>query len=216
MKPISRIEGVAAPLPVDNISTDIISPSALLGSVNSDLAKGLFGPWRYREDGSDRPDFVLNQPRFAGAGILLAGRNFGCGSSREHAVWCLARFGIRAVIAPSFGEIFAENAFKNGLVTVTLPEDDMRRLCQQAQDASFAPAVTIDIETCRITAPDGGAVPFALEEFKRTALLEGLDELDIIRRESAAVARYQERVRAEQPWRLAPLTIPPAAETGGL
>jgi 3-isopropylmalate/(R)-2-methylmalate dehydratase small subunit len=211
MRKISHIEGVCAPLLVDNVSTDVISPSALLGTVNADLGKGLLGPWRYRADGTDEPSFALNQARYRNAKILLTGRNFGCGSSREHAVWCLLRYGIDCVIAPSFGEIFLDNAGKNALVAVTVDDAGHRRLREELADPALPPRVAVDVVRRIITSPSGAGIAFPLEEFRRTALLEGLDDIDLALREEAAIAAYQRRVRAKHPWRLNPLRVEPAA-----
>jgi 3-isopropylmalate/(R)-2-methylmalate dehydratase small subunit len=210
MRRVRHIEGVCAPLLVDNVSTDVISPSALLGSVNTDLAKGLFAPWRYRTDGSDEPSFPLNRPRFRDAKVLVTGRNFGCGSSREHAVWCLLRYGIDCVIASSFGEIFLDNAGKNALVAITVDEAGHRRLREEIDDPALAPRVAVDIESRLIVSPSGARIDFPLEDFRRTALLEGLDDIDLTLREDAAIEQYQRRVRAEAAWRLRPLHVAPA------
>jgi 3-isopropylmalate/(R)-2-methylmalate dehydratase small subunit len=207
MRKVSHIEGICAPLLVDNVSTDVISPSALLGSVNTDLAKGLFGPWRYRPDGTDERSFALNMPRYAGARILLAGRNFGCGSSREHAVWCLLRYGIDCVIAPSFGEIFLDNASKNALVAITVDDAGFRRLRDELADPARTPRVAVDIERRLVTSPSGAEIAFPLEDFRRRALLEGLDDIDLAMREDAAIEQYQRRTRAEHAWRLRPMKV---------
>ncbi len=217
MRKIRRIEGVCAPLLVDNVSTDVVSPSSLLGSVSVDLAKGLFAPWRYRPDGGDDPAFTLNMPRYHTAKVLLTGQNFGCGSSREHAVWCLLRFGIDCVIAPSFGEIFLDNAYKNALVAIAVDDTSFHRLRDEVNDDAMLPRVSVDIEQRLITSPSGAQLSFPLEDFRRTALLEGLDDIDLALREDAAIERYQQRSRTEQPWRLKPLQVDAAAsaENGG-
>lgn len=206
MKKIESIAGTAAALLVDNISTDIISPSILLQQVNTDLARGLFGPWRYDEAGEENPSFVLNQPRCRGARILLAGANFGSGSSREHAVWCLLRYGIECVIAPSFADIFYENAFKNGLVALRLPAETLATLAERLA-AAPRPLLAIDLRTQSINLPDGDALRFELEASRREALLEGLDELDLILREEPAIAAFEARAQSERPW------LYPSAET---
>jgi 3-isopropylmalate/(R)-2-methylmalate dehydratase small subunit len=217
MRKIRHIEGVCAPLLVDNVSTDVISPSSLLGSINVDLAKGLFAPWRYLPDGGDDAAFALNMPRFREAKVLLTGQNFGCGSSREHAVWCLLRYGIDCVIAPSFGEIFLDNASKNALVAITLDDASFCRLRDEVDDEAMSPRVSVDIEKRLITSPSGAQLGFPLEDFRRTALLEGLDDIDLALREDAAIERYQQRARAEQPWCLKPLQVEtaPSAKNGG-
>ena len=209
MEKISGIEGIAAPLMVANITTDMISPSSLYRTVNADFARGLFGPWRYREDGSDEPSFVLNQPRYRGTRILVAGNNFGCGSSREIAVWCLQRFGIRCVIASGFGEIFFENAFKNGLVAIELDEGTVTELAAELSDEGRQPQMSVSIADRSITTPAGKMIPFELDETRRTALLAGLDELQILLREEPEIAAFQVRARAERPW-LVPMPMPRA------
>jgi 3-isopropylmalate/(R)-2-methylmalate dehydratase small subunit len=199
MQKIERILGIAAPLMVDNISTDIISPSSLLRTVNADLAAGLFGPWRYVGGEHDNPDFVLNRRRYRGASVLVAGRNFGCGSSREHAVWCLLRYGIRCVIAPSFGEIFYESSFKNGLVALVLPEEDVDGLAKEL-DAAAEPRVGVDIRALTLTSPSGRAQPFKLDPSRREALIEGLEEIDLMLRQEAKIAAFQADAKRARPW----------------
>jgi 3-isopropylmalate/(R)-2-methylmalate dehydratase small subunit len=203
MQPVTRVEGTAAPLLVDNISTDVISPSSLYRTVNADFARGLFGPWRYHDDGTEKAAFVLNQPRYRDARILVAGRNFGCGSSREIAVWCLQRFGIACVLAPSFGEIFFENACKNGLVVIELAEPAVRDLAAELAEGDRLPRVAVDLVTKTIAFPTGRRVAFDMDDMRRAALLEGLDELQMILREEASIANFQARARAEHPWRFA-------------
>jgi 3-isopropylmalate/(R)-2-methylmalate dehydratase small subunit len=198
MDKISRITGIAAPLMVANISTDVISPGSVMASPKADFARGLFGPWRYDAEGDDNPAFVLNEPRYRGARILVAGRNFGCGSSREAAVWCLQRFGIGCVIAPSFASIFQENAFKNGLVAIALPEPAVRELARGLAVAN-APVLDIDI-AARTISGTGGTIAFALDEARRIALLEGLDEVDLMLRDAALIDDFQATTRREQPW----------------
>ena len=186
MDKISRITGIAAPLMIANISTDVISPGSVMASPKADFAKGLFAPWRYDAEGDDNPAFVLNEPRYRGARILVAGRNFGCGSSREAAVWCLQRFGIGCVIAPSFASIFQENAFKNGLVAIALPEPAVREL---ARGLAVANAPTLDVDiAARTISGTGGTIAFAL------------DEVDLMLRDAALIDDFQARMRRDQPW----------------
>jgi 3-isopropylmalate/(R)-2-methylmalate dehydratase small subunit len=198
MEKVSRIAGIAAPLMVANISTDVISPGSVMASPKADFARGLFEPWRYDAEGNENPAFVLNEARYRGARILVAGKNFGCGSSREAAVWCLQRYGIGCVIAPSFASIFQENAFKNGLVAIALPEDKVRELAR-ALTAANAPALEVDIAARTITG-SGGPIAFALDEARRIALLEGLDEVDLMLRDASLIDDVQARLRREQPW----------------
>jgi 3-isopropylmalate/(R)-2-methylmalate dehydratase small subunit len=203
MKPVKLIAGTTAPLMVDNISTDVISPGSLYRTVNADFARGLFGPWRYHDDGTDNPAFVLNQPRYRDARILVAGRNFGCGSSREIAVWCLQRYGIGCVLAPSFGEIFFENASKNGLVAIELAERHVDALAGELASDHHPPQVCVDLLTKTVTMPSGRKILFDMDDVRRTSLLEGLDELQMILREEANIADFQTRTRAQHPWRFA-------------
>ncbi|MBK4721690.1 3-isopropylmalate dehydratase small subunit [Azospirillum sp. YIM DDC1] len=199
-EPINRITGIAAPLPQPNVDTDAIIPKAHLLTIHrSGLGAGLFSEWRFDEDDKERPDFVLNQAPWREATILLAGENFGCGSSREHAVWSLMDFGIRCVIAPSFASIFHENCQKNGLAAVTLDEAALAHLVACAQ-ATPAAAMTVDIDACRVTASDGREFPFTMETARRQALLEGLDEIGASLRHDAAMAAFEARDRAQRPW----------------
>ncbi|CAO3438448.1 3-isopropylmalate dehydratase small subunit [Azospirillum argentinense] len=199
-EPVNRITGIAAPLPRANVDTDAIIPKAHLLTIHrSGLGAGLFSEWRLDDDGRERPDFVLNQAPWREAKILLAGENFGCGSSREHAVWSLMDFGIRCVIAPSFASIFHENCQKNGLAAVTLDEAALAHLVACAQ-ATPAATTTVDIEASRVTAPDGREFPFTMEAARRQALLEGLDEIGASLRHDAAMAAFEARDRAQRPW----------------
>ncbi|OYD84900.1 3-isopropylmalate dehydratase small subunit [Azospirillum brasilense] len=198
--PVNRITGIAAPLPRANVDTDAIIPKAHLLTIHrSGLGAGLFSEWRFDDDGRERPDFVLNQVPWRDAKILLAGENFGCGSSREHAVWSLMDFGIRCVIAPSFASIFHENCQKNGLAAVTLDEAALAHLVAVVQ-ATTAATMTVDIEACRVTAPDGREFPFTMEAARRQALLEGLDEIGASLRHDAAMAAFEARDRVQRPW----------------
>jgi 3-isopropylmalate/(R)-2-methylmalate dehydratase small subunit len=209
MEKVSRIAGTAAPLMVANISTDVISPGSVMTSPKADFAKGLFAPWRYDAEGNENPAFMLNETRYRGARILVAGKNFGCGSSREAAVWCLQRYGIGCVIAPSFASIFQENAFKNGLVAIALPEAEVRELARVLAQAN-APALDVDIAARTISGVGvgkGGTIGFALDEARRVALLEGLDEVDLMLRDAAAIDDFQARMRREQPWLFAAAAI---------
>lgn len=199
MDKITRVDGVAAPLLIDNISTDILSPGSVMTSPKADFARGLMAPWRYREDGSDNPDFVLNQPRFRQARVLLAGKNFGCGSSREAAVWCLQRYGIGCVIAPSFADIFFDNAFKNGVLAIRLDERAIAALAEDIGHDDVPPTVSVDLESMTVRAANR-SFPFTMEPERRVALMEGLDEIDLILRDDDAISAFQDRLKAEQPW----------------
>lgn len=199
MEKFTRLTGIAASLLQANIDTDAIIPSAALRSIGSDWGKSLFGGWRYDAAGGEVADFVLNRAPFRQSRILVAGANFGCGSSREAAVWALQGFGIGCVIAPSFSDIFFENAFKNGLLAVVLPEAELRRLSTLLAAAND-PTLTVDLETCRIVTPQGQAIPFAISPARRAALLEGLDEIGQTLRHEAEIAAFQAEDAAARPW----------------
>jgi 3-isopropylmalate/(R)-2-methylmalate dehydratase small subunit len=200
MEPFTRLRAVAAPMPIDNIDTDAITPSAAGKSTSVDLGAMLFNNSRYHLDGAENPDFVLNVPKYRKSQILVAGRNFGCGSSRERAVWALMRFGIRCVIAPSFADIFYDNSFQNGLLPVTLPEADWRALLQSLEgDAAVAPEVNVDLVECKVQGPNG-EFGFVIPAERRMALLEGLDEIDVILRFEKDMDEFEQRDRIQRPW----------------
>jgi 3-isopropylmalate/(R)-2-methylmalate dehydratase small subunit len=198
MQPFTVLRAVAAPMPLENIDTDAITPSAAGKSTSVDLGAMLFNNSRYHLDGSENPDFVLNKPPFRQAQILVAGRNFGCGSSRERAVWSLMKFGIRCVIAPSFADIFYNNSFQNGLLPVVLPDDEWRALLDSLNGAE--PVVTVDLEHCTVRGP-GREFSFELPAERRMALLEGLDEIDVILRFEQEIDAFEQRDRARHPWK---------------
>lgn len=199
MEKFTRLQGVAAPLMRANIDTGAIIAPIYMLSRSIDLGQKLFANWRYEPDGAEKPDFVLNQPRYRKSAILIAGPNFGCGSSREGAVWALMRFGIRCVIAPSFGEIFFSNACQNGLLPVTLDERQTCRLAD-AVIAAPEPVMTVDLVRCTVTSPQGDEVSFELAGDRRMSLLEGLDETSLILRHEHEIDAHQTRLRTEQPW----------------
>jgi 3-isopropylmalate/(R)-2-methylmalate dehydratase small subunit len=196
----TQLTGIAAPLPMINVDTDKILPAVYLKTIaRTGLGKVLFDEIRYRPDGSENPDFVLNRPPYRNAKILIAGDNFGCGSSREHAPWALLDFGIRCVIAPSFADIFYNNCFKNGLLPIALPQALVDRLIEDAQNGANA-VFTIDLASQTITRPDGEIVPFDIDPFRKHCLLEGLDDIALTEQKMPAIARYEERQRALRPW----------------
>lgn len=198
MTPFTTLAGPAAPLMRPNIDTDVIIPiQRLTGTPKDTLGRFAFEPLRYGADGAENPDFVLNRPAFRDAPILIAGPNFGCGSSREGAVWALMGMGLRCVIAESFGDIFQGNCFQNGLLPVALPADAVEALARQA--ASGAP-VTVDLERQAVVPPEGAPLPFAIASLRREALLEGLDELGQTRKHAAEIAAWQAQDRAARPW----------------
>jgi len=190
MKPFSRLESRLVPLAIDNIDTDQIIPARFLKTISkAGLGDQLFNDWRYDAEGRPKPDFILNQPRARGAAILLAGDNFGCGSSREHAPWALTQFGFRAVISTSFADIFRQNSLKNSLVPVIVPRDAHAELFALAENAT----VTIDLASQTLTLPNGRAVEFPIDAFSKHCLLKGIDELGYIQQQDAAIAAYEAR-----------------------
>ncbi len=199
MQAFTVLRGACAPMLQENIDTDAITPSAAGKSTSTDLGKMLFNNARYHLDGSEIPDFVLNQPRYRQSKILVAGRNFGCGSSRERAVWALLSFGIRCVIAPSFADIFNDNAFQNGLLPVVLPEEDCVRLAADIE-AAADPSVTVDLQRLRVDGPTLSDLVFVISEERRAALLEGLDEISVILGMQNDNDAFEARDRAARPW----------------
>ena len=202
MEKFKTLKAVAASLPLVNVDTDMIIPARFLKTIKrTGLGKSAFYAMRYDETGAERPDFVLNQEPYRHAKILIAGDNFGCGSSREHAPWSLADFGLRCVIAPSFADIFYGNSFKNGILCITLPQADVDRLAAKASSGNTAGGeFTVDLEKLTITAPDGGVTGFSLDGTKRTNLLDGLDDIGLTLKKVDQIASFEEKQRREQPW----------------
>jgi len=194
-----KLTGIAAPLLRENIDTDAIIPVRWIVNFGQDLGEGLFGGWRYGADDAENPDFILNQPPYRDTRILLTGRNFGCGSSREEAVWALLGFGIRCVIGPSFGDIFFENSFKNGLLPVVLERDEVATLVREVT-AAQRPVLTVDLEQCAIVVPGGSTLSFTIPDSRRTALLMGLDEVDLTLARAAEIDAFQAADRSRRPW----------------
>jgi 3-isopropylmalate/(R)-2-methylmalate dehydratase small subunit len=201
MQPFTTLTGIAAPLPMINVDTDKIIPAKWLKTIKrTGLAAGLFEPLRYKEDGSENPDFVLNREPWRRAQILITGDNFGCGSSREHAPWALLDYGIRCVIAPGFADIFYNNCFKNGILPITLPKDEVDLLIHEASVA-VDPTFTIDLEHHEIRRPHGNEpIRFDLDPAHREKLLQGLDEIGTTLTKAAAIDAFEQRQRLEQPW----------------
>lgn len=199
MEPFVTHEGLVVPLDRVNVDTDQIIPKQFLKRIErTGFGQFLFFDWRFHEDGkTPREDFVLNQPRYQGASILLARTNFGCGSSREHAPWALMDYGIKVIIAPSFADIFYNNCFKNGLLPVTLPEDVVDDLFRRVE-AQEGYRLTVDLEKQTITGPDGFSVSFEIDPFRRECLLKGLDDIGIILQHEDAIRAYEERMAARQ------------------
>jgi 3-isopropylmalate/(R)-2-methylmalate dehydratase small subunit len=199
MQKFTRLQGIAALMPESSIDTDAIIPARFMRSPSTDFGKALFANFRYGQDGAERPDFVLNQDPFRDSAILVAGANFGCGSSREAAVWALMRFGIRCVIAESYGEIFYENCFKNGLLPVTLPAEDCSRLARVLAESAGC-QLLVDLEQCLIVLPGDAAVAFSLSPSRRHALLEGLDEIQLTLKCVDDIGRYEVGDSSTRPW----------------
>jgi 3-isopropylmalate/(R)-2-methylmalate dehydratase small subunit len=201
MQPFTKLTAIAAPLYRANINTDIITPMQyLVGTPRESMGGIAFAPWRFNEDGSENPDFVLNQEPFREAEILIAGPNFACGSSRESAVWALQGLGIRAVIAPGFGGIFANNCYQSGILPVVLPEDVVAGFARQAEAAPHTARFTVDLENCRVIPPQGEPVPFEADALRRSALLQGLDDLGMTKTRVTEIAAFQEADRERRPW----------------
>ncbi|HEV2162807.1 MAG TPA: 3-isopropylmalate dehydratase small subunit [Stellaceae bacterium] len=200
MQKFTTLTGVAAPLPMINVDTDKIIPKQYLKTIErTGLGKALFDELRYNSDGSEKPDFVLNQPAYRKAEILVAGENFGCGSSREHAPWALLDFGIRAVIAPSFADIFHSNCFKNGILPIALPAEIVAQLMDDARKGSNA-RLAIDLAKQTITRPDGQVVHFEIDQFRKHCLLDGLDDIGLTLKKESAIAKFEDRRKQAQPW----------------
>jgi len=190
MKPFTKVESRLVPLAVDNIDTDQIIPARFLKTISkAGLGDQLFNDWRYDSEGKPKPDFILNQPRAKGAEILLAGDNFGCGSSREHAPWALTQFGFRAVVSTSFADIFRGNALKNSLVPVIVPREVHAEMFALAPDAK----VTLDLASQTLTLPNGRKVEFPIDAFSKHCLLNGIDELGYIQQQESAIAAFESR-----------------------
>ncbi len=200
MQRFTTLRGVAAPLPMINVDTDMIIPKQFLKTIKrTGLGKNLFDEMRYDMQGLERPEFVLNQPAYRKAEILVAGENFGCGSSREHAPWALLDFGIRCVIAPSFADIFYNNCFKNGILPIKLPQPDVDKLMDDARRGANA-IVTVDLEKQEITGPDGGRIRFEIDPFRKHCLLNGLDDIGLTLQKAAAIDAFEARDRQARPW----------------
>ncbi len=200
MQKFTTLDGIAAPLPMINVDTDKIIPKQHLKTIRrTGLGKVLFDEMRYREDGSENPDFILNKPAYRQARILVAGENFGCGSSREHAPWALLDFGIRCIIASSFADIFYNNCFKNGILPIKLPQAIVDELMDDAKKGANA-RLSIDLEKQTIARPDGGEVHFEIDAFRKHCLLNGLDDVGLTLEKAPAIAGFEEKSRLSQPW----------------
>jgi 3-isopropylmalate/(R)-2-methylmalate dehydratase small subunit len=200
MDKFTKLEGVAAPLRMINVDTDMIIPKQYLKTIKrTGLGTGLFSEKRYRDDGSENPDFVLNKPAYRQAKILVAGDNFGCGSSREHAPWALLDFGIRCVISTSFADIFYNNCFKNGILPITVSAEDLKKLHDDAERGANA-TITIDLPNQEIRGPDGGVVRFEIDPFRKHCLLNGLDDIGLTLEKAEAIDRFEKDMAESRPW----------------
>ena len=201
MQPFRVHTGKAAPLDRANVDTDQIIPKQFLKRIEkTGFGEFLFNDWRRSAQDKPIPEFVLNQPRYAGASVLIAGKNFGCGSSREHAVWALADFGFRAVIAPSFADIFANNCVKNGLLTVILTEEDTSELVRRAEHTSNY-QITVDLENCTVSDNGGFTAKFTIDEFTRHCLLEGLDDIGLTLQHEGEITKYEATHPVPSSWK---------------
>jgi len=200
MEKFSNLTGVAAPMNLINVDTDMIIPKQFLKTIQrSGLGKNLFDEMRYDRDGNEIADFVLNKNAYRKAQILVAGDNFGCGSSREHAPWALLDFGIRCVISTSFADIFYNNCFKNGILPIKVNKDDLDKLMDDAERGANA-TLSIDLEEQSIKGPDGGTITFEVDAFKKHCLLEGLDDIGLTMQNSDKIDKFENQRKSSQPW----------------
>ncbi|MDO6965001.1 3-isopropylmalate dehydratase small subunit [Rhizobium alvei] len=200
MDKFTKLTGIAAPYPVVNIDTDMIIPKDYLKTIKrTGLGSGLFAEARYKEDGSENPEFVLNKPAYRSAQILVAGDNFGCGSSREHAPWALLDYGIRCVISTSFADIFYNNCFKNGILPIVVSPEELEKLLDDASRGSNA-TLTVDLEAQEIHGPDGGVIKFDVDAFRKHCLINGLDDIGLTLEKATSIDTYEKKASASRPW----------------
>ena len=200
MEAFTRLDSTIAPLVEANIDTDQIIPKQFLKTVEREgLGKGLFYDFRFDFDGKEKPDFVLNQAAYKGVKVLIAGDNFGCGSSREHAPWALADFGITCVISTSFGDIFYNNCFKNGILPIRVSADELEKLFDDAERGANA-TLTVDLEKQEIRGPDGGVITFEIDAHRKHCLLEGLDDIGLTMAKSEKIAGFEDKAKTARPW----------------
>ena len=200
MDKFDKLTSVAAPLPLINVDTDMIIPARFLKTIKrTGLGANLFSTLRFNEDGSDREEFVLNKPAYKDAEILIAGENFGCGSSREHAPWALLDYGIKCIIAPSFADIFYNNSSKNGILLIQLPKEEVDKLMENAERGANA-KLSIDLEAQEITGSDDDVIKFEVNEFKKHCLLNGLDDIGLTMQKNDKINDYEARLKINQPW----------------
>ncbi len=200
MDKFTTLTGVAAPMPLINVDTDMIIPKQYLKTIKrTGLGTALFSEMRYDDDGAEKPEFVLNKPAYRSAQILVAGENFGCGSSREHAPWALLDFGIRCVISTSFADIFYNNCFKNGILPIVLPQADVDKLMDDAERGANA-TLTVDLQAQEIKGPDGGSIAFDVDPHRKHCLLNGLDDIGLTLEKSASIDAYETKSAEARPW----------------
>ncbi|MCE7999001.1 MAG: 3-isopropylmalate dehydratase small subunit [Rhodobiaceae bacterium] len=200
MDKFKKVDGVAAPLPILNVDTDMIIPKQFLKTIKrTGLGKNLFDEMRFTKEGEEIPDFVLNKPQYRNAEILVAGDNFGCGSSREHAPWAIADFGIKVIISTSFADIFYNNCFKNGILPIKLSQGDVDKLMDDAERGANA-TVSVDLEAQEIKGPDGGTISFDIDPFRKHCLLEGLDDVGLTLQKEEKITSFEKTRASEQPW----------------
>ena len=200
MQKFTTLTGIAAYLPMINVDTDMIIPKQYLKTIKrTGLGTGLFAELRYDEQGNPLPEFVLHKPLYHQAKILITGENFGCGSSREHAPWALIDFGISCIVAPSFADIFYNNCFKNGILPITLPQEEIDKLIDDASRGANA-VLTVDLEAQEIRGPDGGAIKFDIDPFRKRCLMEGLDDIGLTLEKADAIDAFEHEARATRPW----------------
>jgi 3-isopropylmalate/(R)-2-methylmalate dehydratase small subunit len=200
MEKFEKITGVAAPLPLINVDTDMIIPKQFLKTIKrSGLGVNLFDEMRYDDEGKEIPDFVLNKPQYREAEILIGGDNFGCGSSREHAPWAIKDFGIRCVVAPSFADIFYNNCFKNGILPIALPQKQVDILMKDAEKGSNARMI-VDLEAQTVTTSDGETFTFEVDPFKKHCLMEGLDDIGLTLEKASAIDAFEGKLAMTRPW----------------
>ncbi|WP_298905634.1 3-isopropylmalate dehydratase small subunit [uncultured Aliiroseovarius sp.] len=200
MEKFEKLQGIAAPMPLVNIDTDMIIPKVFLKSIaRTGFGKNLFDEMRYNRDGTEIEDFVLNKPQYRNAEILIAGDNFGCGSSREHAPWAIADFGIKCVVSTSFADIFFNNCFKNGILPIVLPQEQVDVLMADAEKGANA-RMTVDLEAQEITTSDGETIAFEVDAFKKHCLLEGLDDIGLTMEKKASIDAFEAKASAARPW----------------
>ncbi|AHD01885.1 3-isopropylmalate dehydratase small subunit [Leisingera methylohalidivorans] len=200
MEKFQKLQGIAAPMPLVNIDTDMIIPKVFLKSIQrTGFGKNLFDEMRYNRDGTEIEDFVLNKPQYRKAEILVAGDNFGCGSSREHAPWAIADFGIKCIISTSFADIFFNNSFKNGILPIVLPQEQVDILMADAEKGENA-RMTVDLEAQEITTSDGEVIPFDVDAFKKHCLLNGLDDIGLTMEKADSIKTFEDKAAQARPW----------------